>query len=383
MSQFSCKWNRMSNSSIRIDYLSKKMMFYNSMLGDIANDLPFSANVKYEIKKAINKKQSKMMYHADKIGHMSSALNEAADLYKSTETSLYNAVRPAKSIFLEFIKFGTGLLPISINSLSSIRNMSGILNESGVISASVTANGTIGGVATNVLLNGKISSLDTDLKTKYGIKVDDSGNVTYLGAEVDASATYALASGEVAGSIGLLKGSIKGSVGNAGVQGTAGASLYKDGKLSPSIYAKASAKVSALEGSVSTSFGTDDENVFVKANGEVLSAKAYAEGSAGVITTTDENGVVNKSYGVQGKAGAEAYVAQGSVSGGFTVFGVKISGTVTGKAGGAGVSAGGSATTSGVSGEIGAGLGLGIGFKLNVDWSGFNPKKALEKFKFW
>lgn len=66
------------------------------------------------------------------------------------------------------------------------------------------------------------------------------------------------------------------------------------------------------------------------------------------------------------------YFSQGKVSGGFTIFGIKIDAGVTGKAGGAGVSAEGKVTTGGVSGKIGAGLGLGAGVEISIDWSNFS-----------
>ena len=76
--------------------------------------------------------------------------------------------------------------------------------------------------------------------------------------------------------------------------------------------------------------------------------------------------------GAKCKVGAEAYLAQGKVSGGFTIFGINIDAGVTGKAGGAGVNAEGKVTTGGVSGKIGAGLGLGAGVEISIDWSNFS-----------
>lgn len=72
-------------------------------------------------------------------------------------------------------------------------------------------------------------------------------------------------------------------------------------------------------------------------------------------------------------------MAEGTVSGGFTIMGIKIKASVTGKAGGAGIGAEGRATTGGVSGEIKAGLGIGAGLKIDVDWSDFKPKWPWQK----
>ena len=170
---------------------------------------------------------------------------------------------------------------------------------------------------------------------------------------------------------GLNSSSGEIKVENAAVSGEGKAQLFKDGKLSPEISAKVSGEVSAVKGKIETKTGTDDYNVHGKAEGELLGAKAEAKGGVGKITYKDKEGNTKTGYGVEGSVGAEAYVAQGKISGGFTIAGIKIGVSVSGKAGGAGISAGGRATTGGVSGEIGAGLGLGAGLKLDVDWTDF------------
>ena len=111
----------------------------------------------------------------------------------------------------------------------------------------------------------------------------------------------------------------------------------------------------------------------MNAEGTVLGAEAELSGGAGMITYKDETtGKTRTELGVSGKAGAEAYLAEGSISGGFTIFGIEVDVGASGKAGGAGVEAGGRVTTGGISGEIGAGLGLGLGLELSIDWSDFS-----------
>ena len=66
---------------------------------------------------------------------------------------------------------------------------------------------------------------------------------------------------------------------------------------------------------------------------------------------------------------------EGKVSGGFTIFGIKIDASIKGKAGGAGLTGAAEATTGGVEGEIGAGLGLGAGIKIKIDWTNFKAPK--------
>lgn len=221
--------------------------------------------------------------------------------------------------------------------------------------------------------SGKLAgeALSGSISTKSGAKWDiTKGEV---GAEAEMEAKGSLLHGSASGKIGIVSGEVEAGIGNAAVSGKVGATLYKDGKIAPSIGAKAEAKATAVEGSVGAQVGTDDFNGHAKASGAVGVAKAEAGVQAGVVEYKDEvTGEKKTAFGASAKVGAEAYAAEGKVSGGFTLFGVKIDASLKGKAGGAGVSAGGSVTTGGVSGEIGAGLGLGAGISINIDWSNFH-----------
>lgn len=193
---------------------------------------------------------------------------------------------------------------------------------------------------------------------------DEKGNFK---AEAKGEAGFSAIDGKISANVGPLKGTLEGSLVNAGVEGAIGLSLFSDGKFEPSVFAKASGKVNVAEGKVSGQFGTDEFNHHVEAKGSFMEAKGEVKFQAGKIK--DEKG--NVKYGVSAKAGGEAYVAEGSVSGGFTLFGIKFDASVSGKIGGGGASAGGEATSNGVEGEVGLGLGLGLGLKVKVDWSGF------------
>ncbi len=173
---------------------------------------------------------------------------------------------------------------------------------------------------------------------------------------------------------GIHKGTGEIKVGNVEATGDIGASLFQDNKFAPALYAKLKAAANVAQGSAEGQIGTDQYNVHLKGEGTVLGAEASAEGNVGRITT--EEGTVR--WGAKGKVAAEAYAAQGTVSGGFTIFGIRVDASVTGKAGGAGASAGGEITTGGVEGEVGLGLGVGAGVKIRVDWSKFK----MPKFKW-
>lgn len=380
MAQFSANWTGMKQRAARIKFAKYKLSYYNFLISIAANDLPFSSGINRQIRNALKNSRQKLSASTNKIGRISDSINEAADLYKNTEKSLSGGylfiLAPPKGINSRlFHLVGPGSNSSDFSKPKWI--------DISLLSGEASVGTTVMGLSATALAKGSISNFKTDYGLTLEQKFDDSGNLSSLGVEAKAGASYSVASGELEGSLGMLKGNIKGSVGNAAVEGKIGASLVDDGKFSPSIYAKANAGASVLKGSASYSVGNDENNVFTKAEGEVLGAKANAEGSVGVITTTDSDGTTHKSFGVKGVAGAEAYIAQGSVSRGYTFMGIKVTGSVSGKAGGAGVSAGGSITTGGVSGEIGAGLGLGVGIKVDVDWSGFNPGKVLEKYKFW
>lgn len=210
-------------------------------------------------------------------------------------------------------------------------------------------------------------SIKTKSKAKWNIKNRDAG------IEKSIEAEGHIAKGKAKGNIGLLGGEVSGTVGVVGATGKIGATLLKDGKFSPTLDAKLKAEATAVKGDAEAKFGTNEHNAYIKGSGTLLGAEAEASGSVGKIVYKDKTtGVTKTEIGAKGKVGAEAYLAQGEVSGGFTLFGVKINAGVTGKVGGAGVTAEGKVTTGGISGKIGAGLGLGGDIEIGIDWSNFS-----------
>ena len=241
--------------------------------------------------------------------------------------------------------------------------------EGAVLSGKTATAGEFLGFETSGEAEGELigGSIETKSKAKWNLKKGDAG------IEKSVEAEGHLAKGKLKGNIGLLGGEIGGSVGNVGATGKLGVSLYKDGKLSPALEAKLKAEASVAKGDASVSFGDEEFDAHAKASGTLLGAEAQASGAVGVIKTIDENTKnVKTEFGVKGKVSAEAYAAQGKLSGGFKIFGIKIDIGIEGKAGGAGIALEGKATTGGVSGKIGAGLGLGAGLELSIDWSDFS-----------
>lgn len=241
------------------------------------------------------------------------------------------------------------------------------------ISGAMSGTGAIGSVSLAGTLYGELFGASYD--TKCGIqfkKKENNGALEFdsLGIEASAAGEIHGIKGSAEGNIGYLSGKAEAEIGKISGTAAVGASLFKDGMLSPQIYGKIKAEAEGVAGSAKASFGTENTNAHVKAKGTLGKAKASAEAGIGMITY-EKNGRQVTEAGIRGNIGAEAYVAEGKVSGGITILGIDIDVGIGGKAGGAGVKAGGQVTTGGVSGSIGAGLGLGLDLDISIDWTDF------------
>lgn len=241
------------------------------------------------------------------------------------------------------------------------------LFEDSVYSAGVASTGSIAGM--DVSGKAEVDALGASVTAEKSAEWDITEKNAKIGTSIKAE-VYGV-KGEAEGNIGYLNGKVSGTVGKVGATGEVGISLYEDGKLSPAITAELKVEAKAAEGEAEAKIGSEEHNVHVNAKGSFLGAEAGLEVGAGKITYTDDDGKQISAIGVKAEAGAEAYVAEGTVSGGFTLFGIEVDVGVTGKAGGAGAKAGGRVTTGGASGEVGLGLGLGVGVKIDIDWSNF------------
>ena len=211
----------------------------------------------------------------------------------------------------------------------------------------------------------EITADDDAQKKTAEIDKDDERSLSagLIGGSVDAS----MVSGEIAATYGNLSGDAEVSIANAEMTGKIGATLYDEDELRPALTAGVSADASLAAGEVELKYAIDNGDVHGSASGEFLTAEASADFGAGVIEQETKNGTV-EGLGVQATVGAEAYVAQGEISGGFEFFGVSVDVSLSGNIGGVGAKAGGALTTGGVGGEISAGLGLGAGLGFSVTW---------------
>lgn len=310
-------------------------------------------------------------------------VQNGANRYYQTECSLVSKGRIISGLLLPIASYYSDRSPDWINkpaAASTPEKEDGLATkilkddwkiEGAVCSGTAAVSGTFLGVSASGKAEGDLIGGSVNTKSTANFDLKDSRDKN-VGLEKSIEAEGHLATGKVSGNYGILSGSVSGTVGAVGATGSVGATLYKDGKLAPSLSAKVEASASVAKGEAEVTTGNEEYNVHAKAEGSVLTAKAEAEGGIGKVTYKNGSGITQTGYGVVGEAGAEAYVAEGKVSGGVTIFGVKFGVEVSGKAGGAGASAGGSVTTGGVSGSVSAGLGVGAGFSINVDWSDFS-----------
>ena len=307
------------------------------------------------VQQTLNQCSAALNQLATRSARLSSHMKDAASAFGEAESALAKTIgeggKPKESD------------PILLQVLKDDWGISGAL-----LKGASTITGSILGIGVGAMVEGELlgGSIETSTKWKFDFKDKN------FYAEKKIEAKGHLASGTISGNIGYLSGTATASIGVVEAAGKIGASLFKDGKFAPSVYAKLEANAAVAEGEIETKFGTDEYNAHAKAEGTLLGAEAEAKFEAGKISYTDKHGVERTRYGVAATAGAEAYVAEGKVSGGFTILGVKFDMSASGKVGGAGATAGASATTGGASGKIGLGLGVGLGLEFNVDWSDFS-----------
>ena len=194
--------------------------------------------------------------------------------------------------------------------------------------------------------------------------VDASAKGSVSAADLKASGSYGIASGEAEAQVLSAEASVSGKV-----------KLMEEGKLAPQIALDADIEGNVAKGSVGATIGNDYIDAHVNAEGEFLHAEANAGVGAGKITYKDENGKTKTAAGVYAKAGAEAYVAKGSIGGGINILGVKIDVSAEGKLGGAGATANAEVSSGRVKAGLGLGFLAGLGLDVTIDWSGFKWPK--------
>lgn len=316
----------------------------------------------YNVQRSLDSVSQNLDNRANQTYKLSTALGQISNQYSSSESNIKsikvtkNKMNSAKDSIIKKI------LDSSFDISGSV--WSGGISKVGMGSVSTLGYSILGGSAK---LENKSGFKDGNLYAEKSAKLE--GHL----AEVSAKNQYGLYSEEVVMGIGVVEGT-----------GAVGFSLFKDNKLSPSVYGKIGGEATALNLDVKQQVGTDQLDIHLKENIKLATAAAKAETAVGVINKVDDDGnVIGKEFGAKASAGAEAYYAKGTVTGGMNIFGIKIDADLTGNLGGAGAKAESKITTGGASGKIGLGVAVGLDVGVNVDWSGFKmPEMKIPKIKF-
>ena len=339
---------------------------YEGEIRSIGSSLGFKIATEYNLHRRINSAADRVNEHQRATYRLYSALQDAVNAYERAENAIIGESNPSmRKLENTAGNSGSGAGGVSMGGRADGND--GDDNDDGFNwsfrNGNVSKHTEIGGVDVGYDAEGHLLHVTAEGKVTSEWDMEENE----VGTELNGKVGVSIVDGEISGNIGYLQGSAEGSLLNAEVKGALGLSLFSGGVLAPALYAEASAKANVASGEASAQFGTDEYNVHGKAKGTLLGAEATAKAQAGVIV--DDKG--NVKYGVAAEAGAEAYLAEGSIGGGFNLFGIEFNATVEGKAGGAGVKAGAELTTGAVEGEIGLGLGLGVGLKIGIDWTGF------------
>lgn len=363
MSEFTIKPKNTDSVMNDENDISRDLGGYESEIRSIGSSLGFKIAAEYNLRRRINSAADRVNEHQRVTYRLYSALRDAVNVYERAENAIIGESNPSMGKLENTVgNPGSGAGGGSMGGRAD-----GDDNDDGFDwsfrNGNVSKHTEIGGVDVGYDVEGNLLHVTAEGKVTSEWDIE-KGEVS---AKVGGKVGFSAADGEISGNIGYLQGNAKGSLLNAEAEGALGLSLFSGGVFAPALYAEASAKANVASGKASAQFGSDENNVHAKAKGALLGAEAKAKAQVGTIV--DEDG--NVKYGAAAEVGAEAYLAQGSIGGGFNLFGIEVDVTVEGKAGGAGVKAGAELTTGAAEGEIGLGFGLGVGLKVEIDWTGF------------
>ena len=134
-----------------------------------------------------------------------------------------------------------------------------------------------------------------------------------------------------------------------------------------------SGKGSVVSGEMKDTIGTEENNLHLNTEGSLVTGEVKAGISAGKdVTFYDAKGNKITGNGFGASVGAEGYLAEGSVTGGFTIFGITFDTTITGKLGGAGVTGTAGVVNKSVAVGFGIGAGAGFGVSIGINWDKFH-----------
>lgn len=343
--QLSEEANRLSNIAQSVAGAKKSVSSIGSALN---NRILRSSRYSSSLKNSFENISGKLETTKGDIDKLSEALDNISHLYENKEEEITGYDNgEQKSLWYKLTNGGISDAVVS-GSRASDAVLLGI-NAFGSVEGSVL--GGSAGVKTSGVL--KWNTEKPDEKDLY--------------ASIVAEANGHVAHGKVNGNFGILSGEAEADLFSGSAKGEAGINIMKDGKFDPSLYAKISADVAVLSGATALSIGSEYNNVHANANGKVLSAEAEAGIQVGKVTNAKTGKVED---GVSGEFSVGAAVAKGSVSGGVTVFGIKIDATLKGEVLAVGAEGKASVTESGFEVGLKGSAGIGGGVDISVDWSG-------------
>lgn len=362
MSQITVKINSLKTSENSLSTVYSRLNSLQNQINSMSSQIRHngSSEAFRSVGSSVSSIASSVGRQKSSISSMKNSLNQIQRIYKNTESKIDLNFHQRRDVdWSQTNSWGLSYYFDTDGWNSNWNSFWNDLKEKGKFSDSFFE-GVVGisGAILGVDAQGKLTGQLGYVEAKHGgyLKWDDDEGEMKVGykAGVEASA----AKGKAEGSWGIASGEVEAAAITGAVSGEAAFALMQKGEFDPELKIGAKAEGSVLSGSAKGQLGSDDLNVFGKAEGTLLGAEAEAG-----IKISDE--------GVEGYAGAEAYLAKGEVSGGFEIFGIEVKTTAEGKAGAIGAKAGGSVDGDGATAEIGGSLGLGIGLKVEVDWSQF------------
>ncbi|BCN29973.1 hypothetical protein [Anaeromicropila herbilytica] len=349
-----------------------QLLEISNRIASVKGNLRFKILAAEQIGNQLEQLKSNVERHSVGMSSLSQVLNESIEKYNATENDIINHTR-GENISSNESSDGKSINGRSSKSSSASKADSrgffqklfqdGKVDES-LFNQSMAASGTLFGIDTGFERNqkGLGFTVKTGLESEWNLKKGDMQSSANFKAE-----TY-MYNEEDKAHFGIASSKFTESVGVSGVKADLVVGLMKDGKIDPSLNAKATAQAKVASASEEVQIGTDEYNAHASVEGTLGDAKAEAGIGVGDLGV-DENG--NKEYGVQAKVGAEASLLKGEAKTGFTVCGVKVDAGIEGKLVSVGASADVSVTDEDASVKVGASLFAGGDIKVKVDWSKF------------
>lgn len=368
--------SRMNSLKNRVAHQSNLLYAYSRTLGNIANNMSDTDN-------RLKNDAKRLIYNLNRLTMISSVISQSSprnhriwekDLKKYTfMLTLFGGkdLGPVLSskpyisnTYKEYLKENVEHSPFDTLFVNKIK-----FSES-VLHSSIGIEGSILGIAAAASAKGDLLGFDAKVKNAANWDMKKSKEEF----ESKGNITGHLAKGEPSTLCDNTELNKKGSFLTSTASGEAKVIWWSDGEFGPTFKLGVGASAVAATGEVGGKIGNKMFSRHSKAEGKLLHTEVKADAGVGVLR---QNKSGTNVYGASVSAGAEACVAKGEVSGGVTLFGIKVDTSLEGKALSVEAKASAKYTNEGFSTGVGASLGLGAGVKVSVDWSEANWIKDI------